>query len=54
MGFVFLDFDDIDLADADVVYVQIAERHVVIDRLTGEVAQLEHALSATARPAGAQ
>lgn len=43
---MFVDFDDIDLSDPTAVYVQIAERRAVIDRLEGEAAALEHAYGA--------
>jgi hypothetical protein len=39
-----LDYEDIDLANADEVDAQIAERGAIIDRLYGEIAALRHAL----------
>lgn len=36
-----LDFEDIDLSDAEQIDVQIAERTAAIDRLHGEIADLE-------------
>ena len=39
-----IDFDDIDLDDADQNDVQLAERHATIDRLHGEINRLNGAL----------
>lgn len=46
---MLVDFDDIELTDAQVIDVQIAERHAVIDRLHGEIGRLEQALIAATR-----
>jgi hypothetical protein len=46
---MFVDFDEIELTDAQVIDVQIAERHAVIDRLHGEIGRLEHARIAAVR-----
>lgn len=40
---MFVDFDEIELTDPQVIDVQIAERHAAIDRLRSEIDQLEHA-----------
>lgn len=48
---MFLDFDDIELTDPQVIDVQIAERHAIIDRLHGEIGRLDHARIAAAREA---
>lgn len=42
---MFVDLEEIELTDPQVIVVQIAERHAVIDRLYGEIDQLERAVT---------
>ncbi|MCV6993139.1 hypothetical protein H7I87_05105 [Mycobacterium timonense] len=47
-----LELEEIDPSDDDLVATEIAERHAVIDRLHGEIQQLELAALKTALQRG--